>query len=166
MIVALALVLALATACTGGGSSEERDAAVYAAVIRHMTAERGQPSGFPVIYVADRIDPGAADPEAEAAGAPFPQDVKEGILELVQGLGRVEFVADPDSVIGPEEDGSRVQSGGILLTVGPIRGTGDRVEVQASSYLANLAGSWQTWVVALQGDVWRVSGTTGPVATA
>jgi hypothetical protein len=166
MIVALALVLALATSCTAGGSTEERNAAVYASVIRHMTAERGQPSGFPVIYVADRIDPGAADPQAGEAGTPFPQGLKEDILELLEGLGRVEFVAEPDSVIGPQEDGGRIEGGGILLTLGPIEGTGDRVEVPASSYLANLAGSWQTWVVALQGDVWRVSGTAGPVATA
>jgi hypothetical protein len=165
VLVTLALILALLTACSSG-SEEDRTAAVYAAVIRHMSAEAGQPSGFPVIYVADRIDPGASDPEAEEAGTPFPPAVKEDILGLLEGLGRVEFVADPESVIGPEEEGSRVESGGILLTLGPISGTGDRVEVPASSYLANLAGSFQTWVVALQGEVWRVSGTTGPVATA
>ncbi len=165
MLATLALVLALLTACSSGGSEAERTAAVYAAVIRHMSAEAGQPSGFPVIYVADRIDPGAADPGAGDSGTPFPPSVKEDILGLLEGLGRVEFVADPRSVIGPEEEGSRVEGGGILLTLGPITGAGERVEVPASSYLANLAGSSQTWVVVLQGEVWRVSGATGPMTT-
>jgi hypothetical protein len=164
----LLVAILAGTSCTEGGGPQpgrDRDVAVYAAVIRHMTTEQGQASGYPVIYVLDGVDPGAADPDAgDGPLRPIPEETQAAITEALADVGRIEFVADRASVIGPQSQGARVEGGGILITLGPIRGGGDRVRVPASSYLANLAASWQTWVVDWRGEAWTVTGTTGPIA--
>jgi hypothetical protein len=162
----LAAVLA-ATSCggSGGAGADDRDVAIYAAVIRHMTAEQGQASGYPVIYVLDRLDPAASDPEAdEGASTPIPKQDQEAIVQALAEVGKIEFIADPDAVIGPESEGGRVKDGGILITLGPIEAGDARVLVPASSYLGNLAASWQTWVLEERDGSWLVTGTSGPVA--
>lgn len=179
LVLALAVTAALVTGCgerrgssPGGetfGPSDltpaEREAFVYAAVIKHMTAEDGQSSGFEVIYVLDHSVRGAGDPDGGAgARTPIPQEVQIRIQEELALQPPIRFIGDPEEVIGPEEDGSEVENGGILITLGPVPSDEDRVEVEASSYIANLAATWQTWVLERHGLRWEVTGTAGPVA--
>jgi hypothetical protein len=183
MRLAVALVSAalLVSGCGGGSPTSpgeetfgpgdltpaEREAFVYAAIIKHMTAEEGQSSGFEVIYVLDRAVEGASDPDAVAdGGTPISQEVQIRIQEELALLPPIRFIPDRDEVIGPAEDGSEVENGGVLVTLGPIPAGDDRVEVEASSYLGNLAATWQTWVLERRGLRWEITGTTGPVATA
>jgi hypothetical protein len=145
----------------------EREAFVYSAVIKHMTSEEGQSSGFQVIYVLDQAVEGAADPDANGdAGTPISQEVQIRVQEELALLPPIRFIPDRDEVIGPPEDGSQVENGGILIILGPVPAGDDRVEVEASSYLGNLAATFQTWVLERRGLRWEVTGTTGPVATA
>jgi hypothetical protein len=142
-----------------------RPVAIYSTVVRHMVTEEGQSSGFPVVYILDHSVERAADPDGQnGVVRDFPGEIREGIERSLAQVARVEFIPDRDSVIGPPGAGGRVEGGGILLTLGPIRGEGDRVEVPASSYLGNLAATWQTWVVQRTAEGWQVTGTTGPVA--
>jgi hypothetical protein len=155
----------LLVACGGSaGPEEDRDIAIYAAVVRHMTSEEGQASGFRVIYVLDRLMENADDPDDPGPGTPLSPEDQDALREALAEVAPIEFVSSREEVIGPEAEGARVQNGGILLTLGPIRGEGDRALVPASSYLGNLAGTWQTWVVERGADGWRVTGTEGPVA--
>jgi hypothetical protein len=147
-----------------GTAEEDREVAIYNAVIRHMASEQGQSSGFRVIYLMDRALENADDPDDPGVGEPFPQEDRDALAEAVADVAPLEFVSSRTEVIGPMEDGGRVENQGILLTLGPIAGEDDRALVPASSYLANLAGTWQTWVVERIGDGWRVTGTEGPVA--
>jgi hypothetical protein len=179
LALALAVAAALVTGCgerRGASPGEEtfgpsdltpteREAFVYAAVIEHMTAEDGQSSGFEVIYVLDHSVEGVSDPDGpEGARSAIPQDVQIRIQEELALLPPIRFIADPDEVIGTQGDRSQVQNGGILITLGPIPSGEDRVEVEASSYIAALAATWQTWVLERRGLRWEVTGTTGPVA--
>jgi hypothetical protein len=179
LALALAVTAALVTGCGERRASSpgeetfgptdltpaEREAFVYAAVVKHMTAEEGQSSGFDVIYVLDHSVEGAADPDgAEGVRTPISPEVQIRVQEELALLPPIRFIADPDEVIGPEEDGSRVQNGGILIRLGPVPSGQDRVEVEASSYIANLAATWQTWVLERRGLRWEVTGTSGPVA--
>jgi hypothetical protein len=164
-----AITLAAVAACSGapgpGGLAAEEDRiAIYAAVIHHMTAEEGQESGFSVIYVLDRVVANADDPDDPGAGTSFPDEDRAALRRALTDLASVEFVSSREEVTGPQSEGNRVQSNGIFLTLGPIHGEEDRVLVPASSYLANLAGTWQTWVVERQDGGWKVTGTEGPVA--
>lgn len=168
-LAAAALAISMAASCggqpTSGESAEDREVAIYATVIRHMTSEPGQASGFPVIYVLDRLVGTSENPtDTEGQGTLIPEQQQAALAEAVAETGPLEFVTDRQSVIGPQDQGGMVQEGGILLTLGPIEGEGERVEVPASSYLANLAGTWQTWVVQRYPNGWRVIGTAGPVA--
>jgi hypothetical protein len=163
--VVLGLLASAACARSGGApgaAEEDREVAIHAAVIRHMASEKGQSSGFRVIYLLDRVMENADDPDDPGTGEPFPD--RDALAEAVADVAPLEFVSSRTEVIGPMEDGGRVENQGILLTLGPIAGEDDRALVPASSYLANLAGTWQTWVVERIGDGWRVTGTEGPVA--
>jgi hypothetical protein len=75
----------------------------------------------------------------------------------------VTFVRARASVIG---DTGQVERGGVLVTLGPIAGTGKRAEVGASLWLGGKAARWLTYVVRRRGDVWRVTGETGLSAIA
>lgn len=165
---AAALSLLVAVACTDEGPTTdptERAVAIYAAVVEHMVTEEGQPSGFPVVYILDHSVERAADPDGGGGMVrDFPAETRAGIEDSLEEVAPVEFIPDRDAVIGPPEQGSAVEGGGILLTLGPITGEGDRVEVPASSYLGNLAATWQTWIVELEASGWQVTGTTGAVA--
>lgn len=169
MRLAVALGLLASAACAGsagppGPAEQDRDVAIYAAVIRHMASEGGQPSGFRVIYLLDRVRENADDPDDPGTGRPFPEEDRAPLAAAVADVAPLKFVSSRAEVIGPMEEGGRVQNQGILLTLGPIAGRDDRALVPASSYLANLAGTWQTWVVERIADGWRVTGTEGPVA--
>lgn len=165
MAVTLGLLASAACAGSAGAPAEEdREVAIYSAVIRHMASEEGQSSGFRVIYLLDRVLENADDPDDPGTGEPFPEDDRAALAEAVADVAPLEFVSSRAEVIGPMEEGGRVENQGILLTLGPVAGRDDRALVPASSYLANLAGTWQTWVVERAGDGWRVTGTEGPVA--
>lgn len=168
-VATAALGFLVAAGCAGqggpGGTPEQdREVAIYAAVIRHMTSEEGQSSGFRVIYVLDRVVANADDPDDPGGGEPFPEEDRAALQDALGEVAPVEFVSSRQAVTGPEQEGSRVENDGILLTLGPISGEEDRALVPASSYLGNLAGTWQTWVVEPQAGGWAVTGTEGPVA--
>jgi hypothetical protein len=156
----LALVLVASAACSAGVDR----VAVYAEVVRHMTTEQGQPSGFRVIYVLDRLVGNHADPDDPAVGEPLTPGERREMAAAVQDVAPVEFVSTRSEVVGAAEEGERVENEGIFLTLGPVSGGDDLVLVPATSYLGNLAASWQTWVVERVDDRWRVTGTEGPVA--
>jgi hypothetical protein len=161
---ALILGLLAAVACGGAGAADHDRVAVYAEVIRHMTTEQGQPSGFRVIYVLDRIVGNDADPDDPAVGRAIDSADQRALAEALRDVAPLEFVPTRSEVVGPMEDGGRVRNEGIFLTVGPISGEDERVLVPATTYLGNLAATWQTWVVERVGDRWHVTGTEGPVA--
>lgn len=146
----------------------ERTAAIYAAAIRQMTttsdASFGKHPDFPVIYVVDRVDPRAGDPEdLKKEGEPLSEDVKEAILEELADLP-IEFISDEDEVVVPVEDGGGVEDDGVVVTVGPIEGDENRVEVGTSLYAGPLAGTWLTYEIQGSGTEWEVTGTIGPIA--
>lgn len=159
------LTLLVAAGCgLGTGPPEDRRVVIYAEVIRHMTTEQGQPSGFRVIYVLDRVVGNDQDPDDPEAGAPFGTEDRRALTAALRDVAPLEFVPTRSEVVGSQEEGGRVENEGIFLTLGPISGEDERALVPATTYLANLAATWQTWVVERIGDDWRVTGTEGPVA--
>ena len=146
----------------------ERQVAIYSAIIRQLvtvdhTFGDGDP-GFRVIYVLDRTDGGAGDPEGTGQGGqPLAPEVQEGIKAALKDLPPVEFVSDRNSVVGSDTEGNQVHNEGALVTLAPIPDGEDRVEVDASLYMANVAGTWLTYVLEGSAADWKVTGTTGAV---
>lgn len=57
-----------------------------------------------------------------------------------------------------------VKKGGVLLSLGPIEPSGNRVEVETSLWINGLARQWLTYVLEQRGGTWTVTGTNGPMA--
>jgi hypothetical protein len=90
-----------------------------------------------------------------------------GFLAELGDLPPVEFVAARDDAVIGTSSGKRpgeVRHGGAIVTLGPIEGQGNRVEVGNSLWVNGLSGRWQTYVVVQHDTVWKVTGTTGPLA--
>lgn len=153
-----------------GREASERSAAVYAAVVRQLVTKNhtfgGGPSPFKRVYVVDGVVQDAASPHVggDAPRTRFSAAVKEGMTKALADLPRVEFVADPDSVlVGASRCG--VKGGGVLISLGPVtERAGERVTVANGLFFACLGGQWLTYVLEPVESGWRVVGTTGPVA--
>jgi hypothetical protein len=131
----------------------------------------GADPGFTKVYVIDGAVPGAADPfrltPSRRPLGGFSAALKHALTAKLSDLPPLVFVSRRDDVVEGENGGTSpgsVVNGGVLLTLGPIRGSDDRVTVGGSLWLSGLAGSWQTYVVEQKAGRWTVTGTTGPAA--
>jgi hypothetical protein len=191
MLVAAALALAVPLGCGGGSDeshptpgatdsgepavkSSNRSAAIYTAVVRQLVTKDhtfgGADPGFKVVYVLDGVVVDAADPSKRPSAhdpkEPFSHDVKDGLrfLSTLAELPPVEFVAERDSVVTGTRSGSspgHVKNGGVLISLGPIKGDANRVEVANSLWINGLAGQWLTYVVERGDGGWAVTGISG-----
>jgi hypothetical protein len=169
-------------ACGGGAAATgprptspdppSRAAEVYTSVLRALIRDaRTGSSGRAVVYAVDGALPGAGDPTRQWLDArpkrPFADALKSRLTQQLAGLASVQFVGRGTSVLVGKHGGStlgHVVRGGILVTLGPIRGDRRRVRVGASSWRNGLDGHWQTYAVTLVDGHWAVTGTVGPVA--
>jgi hypothetical protein len=154
--------------------SSNRSAAIYTAVVRQLVTKDhtfgGADPGFKVVYVLDGVVVDAADPSKRPSAhdpkEPFSHDVKDGLrfLSTLAELPPVEFVAERDSVVTGTRSGSspgHVKNGGVLISLGPIKGDANRVEVANSLWINGLAGQWLTYVVERGDGGWAVTGISG-----
>jgi hypothetical protein len=148
----------------------ERTAAIYTAVIRQLVMKDhtfGQgPAPFKRVFVVDGAIRTAEEPLAGTDRPPksFSLAVKLQILEALQDLPPVRFVADPDTVIVDRNGCAQVKGGGVLISLGPIdKARGEAVRVPNGLFIACLGGQWLTYVLEPRAGTWRVVGTTGPV---
>jgi hypothetical protein len=148
----------------------DRSAGIYAAVIRQLLTKDTTfgPGERPFVraFVVDGIVADAGDPDVTPGSrTPFGEGVREAIAKQLEDLAPVKFVADPQSVIVSAGGlDAHVRDGGVLITLGPISGGGDRVTVSNSLFFAALGAQWLTYVLEQQDGAWHVSGTTGPRA--
>jgi hypothetical protein len=169
-LIALAVI---AAACGGseeagrpsptGATLEARRLAIYEAAIREMVGSEGP---FDPILIDERIcaDAGTPGIDADERECPdgFTDDEQAALLAVLSDLPHVRFVADAVDATRRIFQGEL--SGAGLISVGVIRGDGDRVEVPGGAYCGGLCGRWMTLVIERQGEVWKVTGTTGPIA--
>lgn len=146
---------------------------VYAAVIRRLVTEdhtfgTGDPP-FRRVYVVDGPIPDAGDPGAVgapsgAAPEPFPSHVIAGIVEELDDLPPVTFVADADRVRRGRRGMGGVRHDGVIITLGPLEPRDGRIHVSTSLWCGGLCGQWLTYVLAEDDGRWEITGTTGPQA--
>ena len=99
-------------------------------------------------------------------GGPIPTAVQRAITHALTEVGPLTFVASGDEVIVEPQGCAHVRDDGILVTLGPVDGVGDRVQVGVDGFLACLGANSLTYSVQQTSSGWRVSGITayGPVA--
>lgn len=146
----------------------DREATVYAAVLRHYLTgpdSTARDRKWSTVFVLDRAVKRAADPDRtldDIAGPAIAPQTRDRITRELAGVAPVRFVADGRGV--RSKDGcDMAKPDTILVTLGPVPETGDRVAVGFNGWQGCLAGIWQTYLVTHDGDTWRVTGTTGPV---
>ena len=98
-------------------------------------------------------------------GGSIPPAVRRSITHALVDVGPLTFVPSPDAVV--DRNGcARVRDDGILITLGPVDGTGDRIQVGVNGFLACLGANSLTYRVQQTTSGRMVSGITarGPVA--
>jgi hypothetical protein len=118
--------------------------------------------------VLDRAVAGGGDPTRKATlegSEPISPTVQRAITHALTDVGQLTFVASPAAAIDRERP-DRVRDQGILVTLGPLVGVGDRVQVRVDGFVSGVAATWLTYAVERTGSGWVVRGTTarGPVA--
>jgi hypothetical protein len=147
----------------------DRQAPIYAAVLRQYLTSGDHSFGdhrFPQVFVLDHMVAGAGAPGHEVpGGGPIPRAVQRAITHALTDVGPLTFVNSPDAVI-EDHPCAHVRGDGILVTLGPVDGSGDRVQVGVNGFVACLGANSLTYLVERTGRGWAVSGITahGPVA--
>lgn len=181
MLVCAGLVLITGACDRSDARFERRRVEISGAVFRALyDAELGgQPDdAFGVVVMNEQIcgvtfsvpghpanDLVAGRGEGEICQESFSAEEQATLLGALRDLPGVRFTSEP------EEVGDRLVDGdlagiGLLLSLGPIEGTGDRVEVPARSACGGRCGRWMTFVVERGDGGWAVTGTTGPFGMA
>lgn len=143
---------------------------MYAGVLRRYlttSADNSFPEHtFKRIFLLNRAIPGIGDPETErSTGTAIAADTRRVLIDALADLGPVSFVADRKSVMTADAGCETVKDDGILVTVGPVIGDEERVEVGVNGFVACLGATWLTYVVEHRLRTgWRVTGTTGTMA--
>ena len=154
----------------------DRQALIYAAVLRQYLTSGGDHVGgnagfggfrFPRIFVLDRAAAGVGGPswQAAAGGVPISPAVRRSITQALADVGPVTFVPSPDAVVD-HHGCAQVRDRGILVTLGPVDGVGDQVQVGIYGFVACLGASSLIYRVEQTSNGWRVAGIAaqGPVA--
>jgi hypothetical protein len=148
----------------------DRQALIYAAVLRqYLTSGDATIAAdyrFPQIFVIDHAVPGAgASGQGTSGGGPIPPAARRAITHALTDVGPLTFVASGDEAIEPHSC-AQVRDDGILITLGPVDGTGDRVQVGVNGHMGCLGANSLTYEVQQTSSGWMVSGITalGPVA--
>lgn len=157
---------------SGKADGDQREASIYAAVIRQLVLEDhtfgGEPSPFERVFVIDGVVDGADDPLAgphQTAQKAFDAGTRVQIARDLKDLPPLQFVSESRSVIAETKGCARVKGGGVVISLGPIsKGTAATVTVANGLFFACLGGQWLTYVLKPVAGDWRVVGTTGPIA--
>jgi hypothetical protein len=154
----------------------DRQALIYAAVLRrYLTSGGGHDGGdagfggqrFPRIFVLDHPMAGAgATGHGTSGGEPIPAAGRRAITRSLADVAPLTFVPSGDAVIVDRQGCAQVRDQGILITLGPVDGVGDQVQVSINGFVACLGASSLTYRVERTSGGWRVDGVAawGPVA--
>jgi catechol 2,3-dioxygenase-like lactoylglutathione lyase family enzyme len=146
----------------------DRQAQIYSAVLRqYLTTGDASVSAdhrFPQVFVLDHTVEGAGASGGVPGDGPIPADVRRAITGALAEVGPLTFVAsDEEVLVAPC---ARVRDDGILVTLGPVNGAGDQVQVGVHGHMGCLGANSLTYEVQQTSSGWRVGGIAamGPVA--
>ena len=140
---------------------------LYAAVVRQLyTVDHtfgNNPPKIPMIYILTTTDDKAGDPRgASASPAKLSEDLQQSISERLKDLpAEIRYVSDRKEVPLNAQDGA-VTDGGAIITLGNIFARVDgKMQVAGSIYFSGTASGGKTYLLEKNGDLWKITGTTG-----
>jgi hypothetical protein len=122
---------------------------------------------FPRVFVLDHAVARAGAPGSGASGGgPIPAAVRRALAHALADVGPLTFVPSADAVIVDRRGCAHVRDQGILITLGPVDGVRDQVQVGIDGFVACLGANALTYRVERTSGSWRVAGVAawGPVA--
>jgi hypothetical protein len=152
----------------------DRQALIYAAVLRqYLTSGDGHDGWdagfggrrFPRIFVIDHaVASAGGSGYATSEDRPIPAAARHAITRALTDVGPLTFVASREEIILEPDGCTHVCDHGILTTLGPVEGTGDRVQVVVYGFVSCLGTDSRslTYQVQQTGSGWMVSGITPP----
>jgi hypothetical protein len=147
--VVLAVGAVVLGACSGDGGigTDERQAAIYAAVIDDIATESGSGEG------------GQFDGPVYVVASPGHEIGIEVQAEVVEQLDdrTIRFVDEREEAIEESDDEAPVLGDGLLVTLGKIRGSGGRRTVAVRTYLRLGDDERQEVTLEGRGDRWAVT---------
>jgi hypothetical protein len=184
-IVAVLFAAILAAGCTAHSATDQppptpnrtpvdRQAPIYAAVLRqYLTSGGGHHGGdagyggfrFPHIFVVDHAVADAGTLGQGVPGGPIPEAVRRAVTRSLADVGPLSFVPSHETVMVPGSCGE-VRHRGILITLGPVDGVGDQVQVSVHGHVSCVAANSLIYRVEQTGGGWKAAGVVawGPVS--
>jgi hypothetical protein len=155
-------------------TAASRTGLVYAAVVRQLVeVDHGfgnAKAPYRRVYVIDGAVPHASHVRGgvgfRRVAHPFDADVKEQIIQQLDGARPLAFVNSRAQVIGGPTSRwpGEVIKGGVLLTLGPVKWINNgTARVANNRWAAGKDGQWLVYTVKLQHRHWRVTGIHGAV---
>jgi hypothetical protein len=152
----------------------DRQALIYAVVLRQLLTSGDGHDGwdagfggrrFPRIFVIDHAvaDAGGSG-HAPSEDGPIPAAARRAITRALTDVGPLTFVASREEIILEPDGCTHVRDHGILITLGPVEGTGGRVQVVVYGFVSCLGTDSRslTYQVQQTSSGWMVSGITPP----
>ncbi len=133
---------------------------IYEAAFRGLYETEGW---YDPVVIDERICADAASISADRCRDAFTDEEQQAVVAALSDLPSVRFTDRARAIRKRIFKGYR--SAG-LLSVGPIDGAGDRVEIAGSAYCGGLCGHWMTMVLESRGRSWRFTHTVGGVMIA
>jgi hypothetical protein len=157
-----------------GPAPVDRQAPIYAAVLRqYLTSGGGHDGGdagygsfrFPQIFVVDHTGADADTLGHGVPGGPIPRVVRRAITRSLGDVGPLSFMSSGEAVMVPGRCGE-VRDRGILITLGPVDGVGDQVQVRVYGHVSCVGANSVIYRVERTSSGWRVAGVAawGPVS--
>jgi hypothetical protein len=108
---------------------------------------------FPQIFVIDHAVAGVgASGHGTSGGGPIPPAARRAITHALTDVGPLTFVTSGGEVI--VAPCAHVRDDGILITLGPVDGTGDRVQVGVNGHMGCLGANSLTYEVQQTSSGW------------
>ena len=147
---------------------------IDAVVLRQYLTSGGSHNGggagfggfrFPRIFVVDHAVADANTLGHGASGGPIPRAVRRALTRSLADVGPLSFMSSGEAVIVPGSCGE-VRDRGILISLGPVDGVGDQVQVSVYGHVSCVAANALTYRVERTSSGWRVAGVAawGPVS--
>lgn len=151
-------------------TDEGNSPAIYAAALHELvTVDHtfgSGPAPFTVFLIQDHLDSRAGDLTGqEGETRPLTEEEKEAIEAAIGDLGEVAWIDDPDE--WRDENGNMEVTEDeypVILGVGEIEYDDEGALAPVSMFCGSLCGTWFTYRLAEQADVWDVTGIEGPIA--
>ena len=164
----LVLSLGLLSACTtqAPAISPGDEAAIYAAIIRHLYGPDDTFGGShypPLVYLVRRTDDRLGDPDAESARSEIlPEPLLTEISAELEDLPAEFIWVDSHQDVALDPDTGQVIGDGVIIKLGNIHPQPDNsVHVAGSIYTAGLAAGGEVYKLRLADGSWKIVGTAG-----